>query len=173
MLNRRQNSRLFHVRCEQGSTLVEFAFVLPPLLLLLIGMMTFGIAFWNQITLTNATNIAAQLAANSRQQTPVDLCGPVNNALYQAGSGINNPNVTNPLTFSILVGGFAIQNSSGSPISSNIKVASTGATACPVQLTQGEQVSLSTTYGCNLNFLAYSFGGNKCLLSAQVAEAVQ
>jgi hypothetical protein len=137
------------------------------------GIITFAIAFWNQITLTNATNVAAQLAAVSRQQVAVDLCNPVNNALYQAGTGIRNPSVANPFTFSILVNGSAI-NKSGTqtPVSSNIVVNSSGVGACPVLLSQGQGVTVSTTYGCNLNFFGFKFGSN-CQLSANTMEAVQ
>jgi len=164
-------------RDERGQTLVEFALVLPLLLLVLTGIITFGILFWNQVTLTNATAVAAQVAAVSRASLPTDVCGPVNTALYQAATGLNNPSIygNNPLTFSILVSGKAIQgtvNGQQQSVSSNIAVNGAGVSACPVQLTQGEEISVSTTYGCQLNYFGSNFGSN-CKLSAQTAEAVQ
>lgn len=164
-------------RDERGQTLVEFALVLPLLLLVLTGIITFGILFWNQVTLTNATAVAAQVAAVSRAGVPTDVCGPVNTALYQAATGLNNSNIygSNPLTFTILVSGAPITGTVGgipTPISSNIPVNGSGVAACPVQLSKKELISVSTTYGCQLNYFGSNFGSN-CKLSAQTAEAVQ
>jgi Flp pilus assembly protein TadG len=148
---------------ERGQSLVEFALVIPILFLLLMGIMAFAIAFWHQLTLTNATNIAAQQAAVSRQQIAVDLCTPVNTALYNAGSGINNGGGSSPFTFSISV--------NSAPVASGIKVSSGAVSACNVLLTQGQPLQVSTTYGCNLNF--FGFRMPSCTLSASTQEVVQ
>lgn len=54
------------LRKEDGQSIVEFAFVLPILLGLLLGIVQFGIAFNNYITLTDATRVGARKAAVSR-----------------------------------------------------------------------------------------------------------
>lgn len=50
-------------RCQQGAVLVEFALVLPVLLLLLLGMVEFGRAFNYWIDENHLANVAARWAA--------------------------------------------------------------------------------------------------------------
>lgn len=50
-------------RNEKGQGLVEFALVLPLLLLLLLGIIQFGIIFSSQIAITNAAREGARVAA--------------------------------------------------------------------------------------------------------------
>ena len=54
------------LRSESGQGVVEFAFVLPLLLALVLGICQFGIAFNNYITLTDATRVGARKATVSR-----------------------------------------------------------------------------------------------------------
>jgi Flp pilus assembly protein TadG len=55
-------------RCSQddGQALVEFALVLPLLALVLFGVIQFGIAFNNYVTLTDAVRAGARTASVSR-----------------------------------------------------------------------------------------------------------
>jgi Flp pilus assembly protein TadG len=90
------------VRNESGTALVEFAFVLPLLLVLVLGIVDFGRAFNYWIDSTHLANVAARYAAvnqnpgaaasltlqrhmelqastkelrtGSKQSTPVDVC---------------------------------------------------------------------------------------------------
>lgn len=54
------------LRGEEGQSIVEFAFVLPLLLAILLGICQFGITFNNYLTLTDATRVGARKAAVSR-----------------------------------------------------------------------------------------------------------
>jgi len=54
------------LRREEGLCVVEFAFVLPILLALILGIVQFGIAFNNYLTLNDATRVGARKAAVSR-----------------------------------------------------------------------------------------------------------
>jgi Flp pilus assembly protein TadG len=54
------------LRNEEGQGVVEFAFVLPILLAVVLGIVQFGIAFNNYLTLTDATRVGARKAAVSR-----------------------------------------------------------------------------------------------------------
>jgi Flp pilus assembly protein TadG len=54
------------LRREEGQGVVEFAFVLPMLLALILGIVQFGIAFNNYLTLNDATRVGARKAAVSR-----------------------------------------------------------------------------------------------------------
>jgi hypothetical protein len=56
-------------RAQNGQTMTEFALVLPLLALLLFGVIQFGIAFNNYITLTDAVRAGARKAAVSRHQS--------------------------------------------------------------------------------------------------------
>jgi Flp pilus assembly protein TadG len=53
-------------RRQDGQALVEFAIVTPVLLLLVLGIVQFGILFNNYITLTDAVRAGARQAAVSR-----------------------------------------------------------------------------------------------------------
>lgn len=55
-------------RSERGQSLAEFALVLPLLVLLLFGIIQFGITFNHYITLTDAVRAGARTAAVSRHQ---------------------------------------------------------------------------------------------------------
>jgi len=71
---------------EQGSAIVEFALILPILLLILFGIINFGILMYNQAVITNAAREGARWAAihssvvygntctNSYSVGPIDPC---------------------------------------------------------------------------------------------------
>lgn len=54
-------------RNEKGQAMVEFALVIPALLLVVFGIIQFGILFNNYLTLTDAVRVGARQAAVSRQ----------------------------------------------------------------------------------------------------------
>jgi len=58
--------RVTRLRNEEGQGIVEFAFVLPMLLALILGIVQFGIVFNNYLTLNDATRVGARKAAVSR-----------------------------------------------------------------------------------------------------------
>ena len=70
----RANARCVRERAgERGQSLFEFALVLPILMLILLGMIMFGIALNNFLELTNGATAGAQALSISRGQT-VDPC---------------------------------------------------------------------------------------------------
>jgi Flp pilus assembly protein TadG len=58
-------------RRRRGSTLLEFAMVVPVLLLLLLGIIEFGWFFKNQLTVANATREGARTASLGKTQTEI------------------------------------------------------------------------------------------------------
>jgi Flp pilus assembly protein TadG len=52
---------------ERGQSMAEFAIVLPVLVVVLFGIVQFGIVFNNYVTLTDAVRAGARTAAVSRQ----------------------------------------------------------------------------------------------------------
>jgi TadE-like protein len=69
-------------RSEEGQAMVEFALVLPILLLLVMGIIQFGIVFNNYVTLTDGVRAGARQAAVSRT-----LADPVTAARQVLGRG--------------------------------------------------------------------------------------
>jgi len=57
------------MRNERGQTMVEFTLVLPVLLVVLFGIIQFGIVFSNYVALTDAVRAGARTAAVSRSST--------------------------------------------------------------------------------------------------------
>lgn len=59
-------------REPQGQALVEFAIVLPLLVLILLGVMQFGLLFWGQITLTQVARDTGRWAATQQECDTAD-----------------------------------------------------------------------------------------------------
>jgi len=63
------------IKEERGQTMAELALVLPVLLVLLLGIAQFGVAFNNYISLTDAVRAGARVAAVSRNSSdPAGAC---------------------------------------------------------------------------------------------------
>jgi Flp pilus assembly protein TadG len=65
--SKRMNAKRIQIRSERGQSMTEFAMVLPILVVLLFGIIQFGILFNNYVTLTDASRAGARAAAVSRQ----------------------------------------------------------------------------------------------------------
>jgi Flp pilus assembly protein TadG len=72
---------------QRGQSLVEFALVVPILLLLFLGILQFGVAFNHYLTLTDAVRVGARKAAVSRLES--DQCGPVQQAVRDNRGGLD------------------------------------------------------------------------------------
>ena len=75
------------IKDEQGQTMAEFAIVLPILVVLLFGIVQFGILFNNYVTLTDAARAGARAAAVSRQSG--DPVGAATTAVRASGADLN------------------------------------------------------------------------------------
>ena len=67
--DRRVRSRGLFSRGEEGGALVEIALTLPPMLAILTGLCAFGVAFSNQLTLTQAVSTGGQYLSQIRTST--------------------------------------------------------------------------------------------------------
>jgi Flp pilus assembly protein TadG len=74
---------------ERGQTMVELALVLPILVVLVLAIAQFGVAFNNYVTLTDAARAAARKGAVSREAG--NPTGDCQSAGYAAGQNLNNP----------------------------------------------------------------------------------
>jgi Flp pilus assembly protein TadG len=84
-MRRRVSAARLH-RDERGQSMVEFALVLPVLLLVLFAIVQFGVVFNRYVALTDAVRAGARKAAVSRQAT--DPVGTVKQAVIDAGGDI-------------------------------------------------------------------------------------
>jgi Flp pilus assembly protein TadG len=76
------------LKSERGQTLTELALVLPILIVLVLAIAQFGVAFNNYISLTDAARAAARKGAVSREAGQSTDC---QNAGYAAGTDLKNP----------------------------------------------------------------------------------
>ena len=61
----------FSFRSDEGQAIVEFAIVLPVLVLLVFGITQFGLAFRNYLAITDAARVGARAAAVKRTSRPL------------------------------------------------------------------------------------------------------
>ena len=76
-------------RKERGQTFVEFALALPVLLVLLFGIIQFGIAFHSYITITDATRAGARKAAVSASLPASQRTGAVVTAVRNSAQNLD------------------------------------------------------------------------------------
>ncbi len=88
--------RFGRLRREEGQALVEFALVLPVLLMIVTGITSFGIVFYRYVTLTDAVRVGARTLALQRGNS-----SPCTSAANQTVASAIDVGLTNSqLTFS-------------------------------------------------------------------------
>jgi Flp pilus assembly protein TadG len=87
---RKRNS----LRSEKGQATTEFAVVLPILVVLLFGIIQFGIAFKDYLSLTDAVRAGARKAAVSRNLS--DPVGATRTAVRNAASDLDPSQLPDP-----------------------------------------------------------------------------
>lgn len=141
------------MRSRRGQSLVEFSFAMPILLITVTGMLSFGIAMHNFLTLTNGVNTGAQTLAISRGQTS-DPCASVLTAIENAAPGLTGANIS----LTVVING-------------NSFPGTTSCTAGAADMTQGTLAQVTATYPCVLAI--YGMGVPSCTLSSQASELIQ
>jgi len=135
---------------ERGQAMAEFALGLPLLLTLITGLVMFGVAFNNELTLTYATDAAAQLLSISRGQT-ADPCMTTSNAFYSSA-----PYLTpSALGFTIVLNGTKY----------------TGTSCTSAALVESETAQVTVTYPCTLGIFGFTLSNFS--LTAQTTALVQ
>jgi Flp pilus assembly protein TadG len=74
---------------RRGQSAIEFTLVVPVLLMIMTGLVSFGFALHNFLVLTNGVNNGAQLLAISRGQT-TDPCATAYSAVRNAAPGLSS-----------------------------------------------------------------------------------
>jgi Flp pilus assembly protein TadG len=156
---RRQLNRLLR-KGQRGSAMVEFALILPALLLITTGVMIFGVAMNNYLQLTNAVSVGARAVSTYAGQT-LDPCAVASNAVISAAPGLN----TSLLTFSYTFNGV--------PQSGTNCASGTLTTGAANDLASGTTVTVTAKYPFNLSVYGQVFSMNNAVLQATSAELVQ
>jgi len=135
---------------ETGQALVEFALVLLPLLILVFGIIKFGILFGQYVTLTNATGYGARTLAVSRGDGtgPPTACSAAQTALDSAATTLDS-----------------------SQINFSVSFPSPGTSTCSA-LQVGDAALVQTTYPCNLQILFLNVWPS-CQLVAQTTVRIE
>jgi len=150
-ISRKHNKRK-NARNRRGGSLIEFTLVMPILLLVTTGMVSFGFALHNDLVLTNAVNSSAQLVALSRGQTS-DPCATA----YAAATGAA-PSLASGMSLSFVINGTTYSATNSCP---------SGAS----NMVQGSNVQVTGTYPCVLAVFGESFPS--CTLKSQITEFIQ
>jgi Flp pilus assembly protein TadG len=137
---------------KRGQSLVEFSFAMPILLITVTGMLSFGIAMHNFLTLTNGVNTGAQVMAMSRGQTS-DPCASALTAIENAAPGLTGTNIS----LTVVINGTSFT--------------STSCTTGAADMTQGTLAQVTATYPCVLAI--YGMGVPSCTLRSQASELIQ
>ncbi len=157
--------RNYFRRSEDGQSLVEFAFALPAVMVLMTGVFAFGIAIANYVQLTNATSAAAMQLSISRGQLASPNYDPCATAVAVVQGAAPMLTAAN-LKYAFVLNGTTYASNTTSCTSSS---ETTGAAA---NLVSGQSITVTVTYPCSLAiFRANNFPN--CVLTAKSSELVQ
>jgi len=138
---------------EGGNALIEFAMVLPMMLILTTGILMFGIAMNNYLALTNAVSMNAGLT--------LDPCSVAAQSIIAASPGLNPSSLKFTYTFNGV-------GASGSSCPS--QSVSSGAAG---NLSSGSTVTVTATYPLNLSIYGTNYSASNAVLTATSTELVQ
>ncbi len=140
MENRRKLARSQIVTGESGSALIEVALVSPLLLLMVFGIIQFGVVMNTNVTLNDSVRVASRTLALMRGNA--DPCGATATKLRNAAQGFTAGNIA----ISITVNG-ATFGPSWSPT-----CAGQGTT-----MTSGADAAVQATYPCSATVYGIDF----------------
>ena len=144
---------------DSGQAMIELAFLLPVLLLVLTGIFTFGVAFNNYTQMTEATATAARQLAISRGEY-LDPCQNAATVFYSAAPSLTPSKVT--FTF----------NLNGNVYTGSSCNSSSTTTGPAGNLVQGQPATLTVSYPCSLTVYSKNMAPN-CALNSSTTEVVQ
>jgi Flp pilus assembly protein TadG len=144
---------------ESGQSLVELALALPALLLVVTGLMAFGVAFNNYMVLTDATAVGARQLTVSRGQT-TDPCLTLANAVIAAAPLLTKTS----LTFKVSLNGTVYSGTTCSGSSTS---------GAPANMILGTNAIVTVTYPYTLNMYGLKLAATGAVLTAQTTELMQ
>jgi Flp pilus assembly protein TadG len=141
-------------RGERGQSLVEFALILPILMLVLLGIFKCGVVYNNYIQLTNAVDVGARQFAEERGQA--SPCTDSGSDATNVATGLSTASMT-------------LTMSETGTSSTYVYPAGTG--TCPT-LSAGNSATVTGSYPCNLTIIGINFDPG-CALTVSATEIVQ
>ena len=144
---------------EYGGSLIEFALVLPVMLMAMMGIAAFGMTLNNYVSLTNATSVAARQVALSRGET-TDPCNLAYTSVYGAAPLLTRSNLTETLVLN------------GTKYTGTSCASASTTSGAAGNMVQGATAILTITYPCSLVVYGKNYAPN-CTLTAQTAELIQ
>lgn len=146
-------------KSEEGQSLVEFALVAPILIAVVMAIFELGIAFNNQLTLTQAVGAGAQRLQTIRTATNIssDPCAAVLSVIEGAAPQLSPSSITLTVT------------------ANGTQLGGTSCSGDQSDLAQGAPVTVEATYPCNITLFAVKLDhlsamNLNCNLTAQVTE---
>ncbi len=153
-------SRRFLCGRSEGGSLVEFALVVPMMMVLMTGMFSIGIALNNYIVLTNGVSAGARAFALARGQSGVtDPCAYAAQITQQAASSLKSSSLTYSMAWTTT-------NSAGASVTTNYTNTCSG-----IALNSGDTVQVQATYP--IPMIMYGFTPGTIHIEGQSFEMVQ
>jgi Flp pilus assembly protein TadG len=143
---------------DKGQSLIEFALTLPIFMLVITGVLYFGVVFFDYLMLTEATQVGTRQLMISRGQT-LDPCQTLANAVYAAAPNLQPGN----MTFSISLNGANYTSTSCS---------GTATSGAPANMVLGTNAVVTVTYPAKLALVGDVISSG-FLLRAQETEQIQ
>lgn len=144
---------------ERGSALVEFAVTLPLLATMMFAIARFGLAFNNNLVLTDAVRTGArQLAVSRGKPNP---CSAASDKVRDAATTLTAASIT----LSTTVNGTAY---SGTAASGNTP----SCNGAGVLMTAGNDVTVVGTYPCSIVIYGVNFAPS-CVMTSQMSARVE
>jgi Flp pilus assembly protein TadG len=101
------------IRREDGQAYVEFALILPLLLLIVMGIIQFGNAFRTYITLTDATRVGGRQASVSMSVDESQRVQLIKDKMYAAAASLDTDRMTITVTPTDIDGNDGVWEPSG------------------------------------------------------------
>jgi Flp pilus assembly protein TadG len=146
-------------RSESGQAVVEFALILPILMLVIVGIFKFGVSFNNYLSLTDAVRSGARQLSLERGQGGSDPNVPCQDTVARvtsAAGGLDLP----ALTITVEPDANDLD-----PTHKYVVVGSSPATGICTALTAGNPAKVTATYPCDAEILGIDFAPG-CQLTA-------
>lgn len=146
------------LRGRDGSAILEMAFGLPILFMVLTGVFWTSISLYQKLQLAEAVSVGGRFIAVDRGDD--DPCASTATKIYASAPGLQQSSMT--LTFNI------------NGVSTGASCPGSGGTANP-NMVAGANAQITASYPCTIQFFpAYHTSGSKaCTLQSSVVEVVQ
>lgn len=133
---------------DSGAAAVEFALVMPLLVILVFGIFEFGISFAQQLSLSNAARQGARFAAVQNPDgsgNPTTTCATIFNQVRSAAGTIGMSSANVKVTITAPTGGQTCTTAGGLPATAVTDFITSTNAPC-VGSTSGDSVQVQATY---------------------------